>query len=112
MEEADAMAQGRVWSGVDAKRLGLVDELGSLDDAIAEAANMADMDTYGIRNYPKYKSAFDEFMEDFGGASSKIKKRFIEEEVGTELYNILKDMKATMNQKGVQARMPYTLKIK
>ncbi|WP_394750689.1 signal peptide peptidase SppA [Spongiimicrobium salis] len=111
VEEADEVAQGRVWSGVDAQRLGLVDELGSLDDAIAEAANMAGLDTYGIRSYPKYKSAFDEFMEDFAGASVKTKERFIEEEIGSELYGILKDMKAAMNQKGVQARMPFSLRI-
>lgn len=112
MAEADEMAQGRVWSGVDAQRLGLVDELGNLEDAIAEAASMADLDTYGIRKYPKYKSAFDAFMENFGGASAKAKERFIEEEVGTEIYGILKDMKASMNQKGIQARVPFTLRIK
>ena len=45
--EADSMAQGRVWSGVDAKRIGLIDELGGLNDAIAEAAKMAELTEYG-----------------------------------------------------------------
>ncbi|NNG10277.1 MAG: signal peptide peptidase SppA, partial [Arenibacter sp.] len=56
MAQADSLAQGRIWSGVDAKRLGLVDELGGLDDAIAEAANLAGLENYGIKKLPKYKS--------------------------------------------------------
>src|SRR5690606_24271288 len=47
--QADSLAQGRVWSGTDAKRLGLVDELGNLDDAIEEAASMAGLENYGIK---------------------------------------------------------------
>jgi protease-4 len=46
----DSIAQGRVWSGADAKRLGLVDELGSYEDAIKEAASLAGLkeDEYGV----------------------------------------------------------------
>ncbi|MBM1106051.1 signal peptide peptidase SppA [Aurantibacter crassamenti] len=112
MAKADSMAQGRVWSGVDAKKLGLVDELGNLNDAIAEAAKMSNLEEYGIRKYPKYKSGLERFMEDFGGASAKVKQEFIEEEVGVEAYSILKQFKSVMQQKGVQARMPFVLEIK
>lgn len=110
--EADSMAQGRVWSGVDAKNLGLVDELGSLDDAIKSAAELADVASYGIKIFPKYKSGFERFMEDYGGASSKIKQDFIREELGLEAYSILKEVKAAMGQEGVQARVPFVLSIK
>jgi protease-4 len=110
--EADSMAQGRVWSGIDAKNLGLIDELGSLDDAIKGAAELADISTFGIKIFPKYKSGFERFMEDYGGASSKIKQDFIREELGLEAYSILKEVKAAMNQEGVQARMPFVLSIK
>ncbi|MCR1023722.1 signal peptide peptidase SppA [Cellulophaga baltica] len=110
--EADSMAQGRVWSGVDAKNLGLVDELGSLDDAIKGAAELADVASYGIKIFPKYKSGFERFMEDYGGASSKIKQDFIREELGLEAYSILKEVKAAMGQEGVQARVPFVLSIK
>ncbi|PCJ91945.1 MAG: signal peptide peptidase SppA [Flavobacteriaceae bacterium] len=112
LEEADELAQGRVWSGIDAKRLGLIDELGGLEDAIEEAASLAELDSYRIRNYPKYKSGFERFMEDFASASVKAKQNFIEEEIGEEAYTILKEVKAAMEQEGIQARMPFVLNIK
>ncbi|CAZ96591.1 signal peptide peptidase SppA [Zobellia galactanivorans] len=112
MAQADSLAQGRVWSGVDAKRMGLVDELGNLEDAIAEAANMAELENYGLKKYPKYKSGFERFMEDLGGASAKVKQGIIEEEIGTEAYSILKQVKSVMEREGVQARMPFVLDIK
>jgi protease-4 len=109
---ADSLAQGRVWSGVDAKRIGLVDELGTLEDAIDAAAEMAELSSYGIRKYPKYKSGFERFMEDLEGASMQLKYKIISDEIGEENYRILKDIKAGMEQKGVQARMPFILNIK
>ena len=112
MAEADSLAQGRVWSGVDAKRIGLIDELGNLEDAIAEAARMAELSDYGIKKFPKYKTGLERILEDLGGASAKVKQEFIEEEIGTEAYSILKQVKSAMNQEGVQARMPFVLDIK
>ena len=108
----DSMAQGRVWSGVDAKRIGLVDELGNLSDAIAEAAKLAEINEYGIKKYPRYKTGLERFMEDFGGAQARAKKNLIEEEIGVEAYQLLKQVKAAMQQKGPQARMPFELNIK
>ncbi len=110
--QADSLAQGRVWSGVDAKRIGLVDELGTLEDAIVAAADMAELDTYSIRKYPKYKSGFERFMEDLEGASVGLKAKVISDEIGEENYQILKDLKSGMEQKGIQAKMPFTLNIK
>ena len=110
--EVDSIAQGRVWSGADAVGLGLVDEIGNLDDAIAEAANMVDLESYGIRNYPKYKSDFEKLMEDFGGAKAKVRESFIKEELGEEAYQVLKEVKQLSSQKGIQARMPFTLNVK
>ncbi len=112
MAEADSMAQGRVWSGVDAKRLGLVDELGNLEDAIAEAAKLANLKEYGIKKFPKYKSGFERLLENMAGAGAKTKSKIIEEEIGTEAYSILKEVKSAMEQKGIQARMPFVLDIK
>ena len=112
LAQADSVAQGRVWSGVDAKRLGLVDELGGLDEAIAAAAEMVELDNYGIRKLPKYKSDFEKLMEDLGGATTKSKESIIQEEIGAEAYAILREIKLAMQNKGVQARMPFTLNIK
>jgi protease-4 len=108
--EADSLAQGRVWSGIDAKRLGLVDELGTLDDAIAEAANMAELKEYGIKKYPKYKSGFERLLDDLGGTSAK--EKVLREEIGTEAYRIFKEVKSALDQKGIQARLPFVLEIK
>ncbi|MGB5275429.1 MAG: signal peptide peptidase SppA, partial [Flavobacteriaceae bacterium] len=110
--QADSLAQGRVWSGVDAQRLGLVDELGGLDDAIAGAASLADLGQYGIKKYPRYKTGFEKLMEDLGGASTETKNNLIKEEIGTEFYAILKQFQSIMQQKGVQARMPFALDIR
>ena len=112
IEAVDEIAQGRVWSGVDAKELGLVDEIGNLDAAIAAAAEMVDLETYGIRKYPKYKSEFQRIMEDFGGAKAKVGEAFIKEELGDEVFQVLKEVKQLSNKKGIQARMPFTLNIK
>ncbi len=112
LAKADSLAQGRVWSGAEAMRLGLVDEIGGLDKAVAEAAAMAGISTYGIRKYPKYKSNFELFMEDLSGAKVRTKEFFIENELGGEVFDVLKEVKSAMEQKGIQARMPFTLHIK
>lgn len=111
VDEVDKLAQGRVWSGVDAVQLGLIDEIGGLQDAIEEAATMAELEDYGIRKYPKYKSDFERLMEDFGGASSSVRETFIEQEIGAEAYDIIKEIRVALKQKGIQARMPFTIKI-
>ncbi|WP_285649297.1 signal peptide peptidase SppA [Allomuricauda sp. NBRC 101325] len=110
--EVDKIAQGRVWSGIDAQALGLVDELGNLDDAIAMAADMADIGSYSIQKYPKYKSGFEQFQESLGGAKAKISESLIQEEIGAEAYKILKEFKQFSEQKGIQAKMPFSLNIK
>lgn len=109
---ADSLAQGRVWSGAQARELGLVDELGGLEDAIEAAAVLANVDSYSVRKYPKYKSSFERFMEDFGGTSILNKEEIIRQEIGTEIYGLYKEVKSVMEQKGFQARLPFTLNIK
>ncbi|AEM70947.1 signal peptide peptidase SppA, 67K type [Allomuricauda ruestringensis DSM 13258] len=112
VEQVNKIAQGRVWSGVDAQAIGLVDELGTLDDAIAAAAEMAGLESYGVRKYPKYKSDFERFMEDFGSVKTKLGESIIQEEIGAEAYEVLKEFKQFTKQEGVQAKMPFSLKIK
>jgi protease-4 len=63
-EEIHAVAQGRVWTGDQALANGLVDELGGVDDAIAHAAELADLDDPAIRRIPAAKGFFDLLMED------------------------------------------------
>lgn len=110
-EAVDEVAQGRVWSGVDAVELGLVDELGNLEDAIAAAAETVGLESYGIRKYPKYKSDFERLMEDLSAAKLKIGESMIKEEIGEEAFQTLKQLKRMTEQKGIQARMPFNLNI-
>ena len=110
-EAVNEVAQGRVWSGVDALELGLVDELGNLDDAVAAAAEMAGLDSHGIRKYPKYKSDFERLMEDFSSVKLKIGESVIQEELGNKTFQTLKELKRMTEQKGIQARIPYNLNI-
>ncbi|MEO0573317.1 MAG: signal peptide peptidase SppA [Bacteroidota bacterium] len=110
-EAVNEVAQGRVWSGVDALKLGLVDELGNLDDAISAAAQMAGLDSHGIRKYPKYKSDFERLMEDFSSAKLKIGESIIQDQLGTQTFQNLKELKRMIEQKGIQTRMPYNLNI-
>ncbi len=112
MAQVDSVAQGRVWSGTEALRVGLVDELGNLDDAINAAAEMAELGTYGIKKFPKYKSGFERFMEDLEGASLQIKENILKDEIGDEAYKVLKELQSFKEQKGIQARMPFALDIK
>jgi len=111
LEEVDDLAQGRIWSGMEAVENGLIDELGGLELALEEAATMAELEEYSIRKYPRYKSEFERFMEDVGGVSSSVKESMVEHEIGTEAYEIIKELRSAVNQKGIQARMPFTIKI-
>lgn len=71
LKEVDAIAQGRVWSGLRAKELGLVDELGNLNDAINEAANLAHLDSFETLLIEKERSPQDLFFESFFGQAVK-----------------------------------------
>ncbi|MBT8311459.1 MAG: signal peptide peptidase SppA [Flavobacteriaceae bacterium] len=112
LEAVEQVAQGRVWSGEDAKKLGLIDEIGGLEDAIAEAASLAGIESYSLRKLPRYKSGFERFMDDLGGASVELREVVMKEELGEEAYGILKEIRSAINQKGIQARMPFTINIR
>lgn len=112
VEEVDKIAQGRVWSGTEALEIGLVDEIGSLDDAIAEAARLGEMNEYRVSKYPKFRSEFERLMDDLGGAQSRLAQESLKEELGTELYNAYKQVKNLSQAQGVQAHMPFQLNIK
>lgn len=109
VEEVDKIAQGRVWSGIEAKEVGLVDELGSLKDAVIEAAGLAGITDYRIRNYPSYKIDFEERFSGFPFASTK--EELLIEEFGEENYKLYKTLKQFSKVSGIQARLPYVIDI-
>jgi len=109
-DQVDAIAQGRVWSGSEALKIGLVDKIGGLNDAIAEAAKMAKVKTYSTQNYPEYEKTFGDLISKMPFAKSK--EAFIKEEIGEENYLMIEQIKKLQKQKGVQAMMPFGINIK
>ncbi len=109
-DEADAVAQGRVWTGKEALENGLVDELGSLEDAILGAAEIAGMVDYRTVDYPKFTKDFEDVFSVF--SFMKIKEQLIKEELGTSNYRIYKEIKGVSQFEGIQAILPYTIDIK
>ena len=109
-EAVDAIAQGRVWSGVEAVENGLVDELGSLKDAISYAAGLAGITEYRVRNYPSYKKDFEDKFSNFPFMKSK--EKLLMEEFGAENFKIYQTIKQFSTAKGMQARIPFVIDIK
>ncbi len=109
-EQVDAIGQGRVWSGADAIKIGLVDRIGGMDDAIAKAASLAKIKKYKTQDFPEYQKSFDDILSKMGLAQSK--ETMIKEQIGAENYMILQRIKRLQQLRGVQAMMPYELEIK
>lgn len=108
--QVDEIAQGRVWSGSEALKIGLVDKIGGLNDAVAEAARIAKIKEYGTVNYPEYEKTVSDLFANMPFARSK--EAFIKEEIGEENYMLIEQVKRMQKQKGVQAMMPFQIDIK
>ncbi|MBN2638201.1 MAG: signal peptide peptidase SppA [Bacteroidales bacterium] len=104
----DSIAKGRVWSGTDAIKLGLVDKLGGLQDAIAYASKKADLgENYRIVNYPIRKDFFQQLVEEISGDAQT---RIVKTALGD--WKIYWDqMQTVQKMKGVQARLPFVMQI-
>lgn len=106
--QIDSIGQGRVWSGVDAKRIGLVDEFGGLTDAINEAAKLAKLKEYNTMELPEQKDTFEQLMETFSGDKSSV---FLKNELGAA-YPYFSYLSRMSRMEGIQALMPYDFIIK
>ena len=112
-EQVDAIAQGRVWSGSEALKNGLVDELGGLDAAIKHAAKLGKTDSYTTRNYPDFERNLEDLIASLSGLPfAKTKEEFIKEEVGEENYKVIERIRRASQLRGAQAIMPYEINIK
>ena len=109
-EQVETIAQGRVWTGADAVKNGLVDELGGLDLALKYAAEAADIQDYKIKEFPVFEKNLDKMLEDLGLA--KAKKTILAEEFGEENYKLLKEVKRLSQKKGAQLSFPFSTEIK
>jgi protease IV len=109
--EVDSIAQGRIWSGANGLQIGLVDRIGSLQDAIHCAARMADLDKYSIRNYPQTKSLIDKL---FGGKEdpNTSNLRIISQQLAPQQAGWLKEFQTLQKLANLpQARLPFILQL-
>lgn len=102
----DEIGQGRVWAGADALKIGLVDALGNMDDAIAKAAELAKLDNYKVTYYPKKKDFWTTLMEKTSGDNNI--QAVIRQELGDQYY-IYQGLQQLKNAEGVQALMPMQI---
>lgn len=107
----DSIAQGRVWSGDDALQLGLVDKIGTLQDAINAAAKLAKTKDFRLREYPERSGWLERLFNKSSStndAGSKIK-----EQLGAENYRVFKELIRIKEISGsTQARLPFELFIR
>ncbi len=104
-DQVDSIGQGRVWSGSDALKINLVDELGGLPEAIAYAVKQAKLKEYRIEELPHQKNPLDEL---FGKAEMDAETRIMKKSLGPN-YIYLKQVRSILNSKGVQVRLPYEI---
>lgn len=108
-EDIDAIGGGRVWSGTRAKQIGLVDELGSLEDAVKFAAQKANLKSYNVSSYPKKMTAFEQIFSDLN--EDDISARVLRNKIGKANYEILEQITDKKLKSEVKMEMPYQIKI-
>ena len=106
-EFVDSIGQGRIWSGTDALRLGLIDKIGGVDDAIAIASRMAKLEKYRVVQLPEQKELFEKILEDLNTEASVY---FTKRELGDQ-YKYYEKLKDLVQNNGIQARIPFELEI-
>lgn len=105
----DSIAQGRVWTGKRATDVGLVDRIGTMQDAMDCAARMARLKEYRVREYPEKKNIVEQILSNY---KKSIKKDLVKEEIGESQMRLIREIKQVKEMIGVpQARMPFTINI-
>ncbi len=108
-EAVDAIGEGRVWLGADAANIGLVDAFGGIYEAVSMAAERAGVaEDFRVYEYVETADPLQLVMEAFG-ASAKAGAG-LQAELG-DLFAEYKHLRETLSEEGVQARMPYVVKI-
>ncbi|MEG1544825.1 MAG: signal peptide peptidase SppA, partial [Tannerellaceae bacterium] len=104
-DAVNEIAQGRVWTGDQAKERGLVDELGGIEKAITIAAGLAEVKDYCVTNVPGSKDFFQKFMEK---ELDNIRMSVVKSVLGTD-YTYFQTLNRIWSTAGVQARLPYDI---
>ncbi len=105
--QVDSIGQGRVWSGIDAKRIGLIDDFGGLNKAIEIAADLAKLKSYKLWALPEQKEPLQQIIDELFGNNPETRIQSVMGE-DYKYYRILKDIRG---MKGVQARCLYEFDI-
>ena len=109
MEYVDSIAQGRVWTGTRGLTVGLVDEIGTLSDAIKAAASMAKVKSYKLKEYPEKKNILEQLFNDY---KRTVSLHLIESELGVDQLLMMQQVKKVKAMVGVpQAKLPYTISV-
>jgi len=109
MEYVDSIAQGRVWTGTRGLNVGLVDEIGTLSDAIKAAASMAKITTYRLKEYPEKKNILEQLFNNY---KRTVSLHLIESELGVDHLLMMQQVKKVKAMVGVpQAKLPYTISV-
>ena len=103
----DSIGQGRVWSGADAIKIGLVDEEGGLNDAIEAAGKLAGIENYSLRELPQSEDPLTRIISQLSG---DIRMKFMKQELG-EYQRFFDELQEIKNLSGIQARLPYFVEI-
>ena len=103
--QVDSIGQGRVWAGADAIKIGLVDQLGSINDAIDKAAQLAKVSHYSIVYYPKQKDWFTMLLSKEDEVEAALRTKL------GRLFFTYQGIEQILNQEGVQAKMPMEIYI-
>ena len=109
--QVEQIAQGRVWLGNDALKIHLVDGIGSLDDAVKKAAQLAKLDEYYASEYQTPSSWYETLLASASGNSGSYLDEQMQATFG-ELYEPLRYIKQVENMSKIQARLPYSLTIR
>ncbi|MCP4120515.1 MAG: signal peptide peptidase SppA, partial [Bacteroidetes bacterium] len=106
-DSVEVIARGRVWTGQDALEIGLVDEIGGLDDALAYAAEKANLENYKLKEYPQEKDFFEQLME---GLMKSRTDKMLKKELGI-FYSEFEMLRELEEWSGYQMRIPFDLTI-
>ncbi|MDG1719156.1 MAG: signal peptide peptidase SppA [Flavobacteriales bacterium] len=106
VRKVDEIGQGRVWSGADALSIGLIDEIGGLEDAIASAADLSALEDYRIITLPKKTDMFEEFVENFSAKQNILLADFLG--ISEKMINQLEFLNS---KEKIQARIPFIMEV-
>lgn len=107
-DQIKAIAEGRVWTGEDALKIGLVDKIGGMDVAMKLAVEKAKLGAYMVKEFPVKEDFLTKLMKDF---DTSVETRILKSQLGED-YKLLKKVQELKQINGIQARMPFEFDLK